>query len=242
MPWFKLDDNFFDHPKVVRAGGDAALLYLAALCYANKHLTNGIIPDAAVARLTDRKQPEKLAERLVEVGLWEPSGPDYYIHDYLDLNDTADVVREKRGAAKAKKQEAGRVGGRRSAEARKQANGKQEQSTTQAGQEHGSKQNGSTLQAKLKLGKVEAESKPDVDADADADGRSSNDPPISPRGDCALGKAANGKQRALVDAWRPSAGRILDALNAARWVDGRRTTAEGLVSFQGGVQRAGRGG
>ena len=33
MPWVKLDDHFFRHPKVIAAGRDARDLFLAGLCY-----------------------------------------------------------------------------------------------------------------------------------------------------------------------------------------------------------------
>lgn len=119
MTWAKIDDRFPRHPKVLRAGGDAAWLYVAALCYANEHLTDGAIPAAAVPTLTDRKRPMELAEKLVSVRLWERDGEDFLIHDYHDENETADVVRAKREALSAKRRAAGVEGGRRSGESRR---------------------------------------------------------------------------------------------------------------------------
>ena len=66
MTWAKIDDQFPDHPKVVAAGGDAAWLYVAALCYCQAKLTDGHIPAGIVPRLTDRKAPMRLAATLVE--------------------------------------------------------------------------------------------------------------------------------------------------------------------------------
>jgi len=100
MSWVKLDDQFPDHPKVIAAGGDAAWLYVAGLCYCQAKLTDGVIPAGIVPRLTDRKNPLRLAERLVEVRLWEPLGSDYRIHDYHDLNTAAEKVKAKREATR----------------------------------------------------------------------------------------------------------------------------------------------
>jgi hypothetical protein len=119
VTWAKIDDRFPRHPKVLRVGGDAAWLYVAGLCYANEHLTDGRIPALAVPTLTDRKRPMELAEKLVSVRLWERDGEDFLIHDYHDENDTADMVRAKREALSAKRRAAGVEGGRRSGETRR---------------------------------------------------------------------------------------------------------------------------
>lgn len=95
MPWVYLDDRFPEHVKVERAGGDAAWLFIAGLCYVNRNLTGGTIPKTAVARLTDRRSPLRLAGRLVEVGLWEDEGDDFRIHDYEHQNRSAMARREK---------------------------------------------------------------------------------------------------------------------------------------------------
>ena len=41
MPWVKLDDQFFSHPKVLRAGRDARDLYLASLTFCARNKTDG---------------------------------------------------------------------------------------------------------------------------------------------------------------------------------------------------------
>jgi hypothetical protein len=82
-----LDDGFFDHPKVARAGGDAAWLFVCGLGYCRRYGTDGVIPKAQIGRLSDRPRPAHLAERLVLVGLWEDVGDDdYRVHDYADWN------------------------------------------------------------------------------------------------------------------------------------------------------------
>lgn len=96
--WVKLDDQFPDHPKVIAAGGDAAWLYVAGLCYCQAKLTDGRIPAAVVPRLTDRRQPMKLAERLVEVELWEADEDAFWVHDYHDHNAAAEEIKARREA------------------------------------------------------------------------------------------------------------------------------------------------
>lgn len=107
MSYVYLDDAFFDNPKAVRAGGDAQLVYIAGLAFCNRVLTGGLIPVAKVPQLTDRRQPLKLAKRLVGVDLWHEQGhgcpecPDvdaghYLVHDYEDRNRSAEAKRKEK--------------------------------------------------------------------------------------------------------------------------------------------------
>lgn len=98
MTWFKLDDQFPDHPKVVAAGGDAAWLHVCGCCYAAKHETNGKVPKNIVPRLSDRKNPMKLAGALVDAGLWHDLGDEYEIHDFLEYNPSKAELDSKRKA------------------------------------------------------------------------------------------------------------------------------------------------
>ena len=91
-----LDDGFADHPKVVRAGGDAAWLFVAALGWVNRNMTGGVVPKEVIARLTDRKNPMQLARRLVEVTLFEPHADGFEIHDYAEWNFTIEAKRQAR--------------------------------------------------------------------------------------------------------------------------------------------------
>ena len=98
----KLGDGFATHPKIQAAGQAAAWLHVAGLCYAAQHLTDGAIPDASLAGLGQypRARARNLADRLVEVGLWERNGTGYAIHDYLTYNPSRISVEEKRKAAR----------------------------------------------------------------------------------------------------------------------------------------------
>jgi hypothetical protein len=109
--WVKLDDHFVDHPKIVAAGPLAAYLYVAALCYANRFLTDGFVPHAQVTRLLPQNGhgPAKLAERLCEVGLWavavSEEGAGYQIHDFLKYQPSKkQVLKDRKQTAKRQAQ------------------------------------------------------------------------------------------------------------------------------------------
>lgn len=99
MAWARLDDHFPTHPKVVAAGGDAAWLHVCALCYSAEHLTDGVIPKPVLSRLSDRKRPNVLAEKLVAVGMWIDRGDSFELHDYLAYNPSREHVLEERRKA-----------------------------------------------------------------------------------------------------------------------------------------------
>jgi hypothetical protein len=93
--WFKVDDAFWSHPKIVKAGNAAIGLWIRCGTYCNQHETDGFI-SAAVAR---QLGSAGLAARLVEAGLWiksdDPCG--YLMHDYADyqpLKATVIMLRE----------------------------------------------------------------------------------------------------------------------------------------------------
>lgn len=95
MPWVKIDDSFFSHPKVVSAGAEASGLYVWALTYSSRHLTDGHVPCAWVQQVVGARA-KKLAGLLVEHGLWEVNGTGWLVHDYHDYNPTAESIRTKR--------------------------------------------------------------------------------------------------------------------------------------------------
>lgn len=125
--YIKVNDALPEHRKIVAAGGDAAWLHVCALAYSSRNLTDGRIPAGVVPRLSDRKQPAKLAKKLTEVRLWhaaghdckrcpQPSSDEYVIHDYLIHQRSAEHVE----AIKKKRAEAGRQGGSKKATNAKQ--------------------------------------------------------------------------------------------------------------------------
>jgi hypothetical protein len=103
MAWVKLDDGIYDHPKFLAAGPEAAWLWVSALSYASRYLTDGFVSAAQARLLASSRHAKKLADRLVEVGLWEAAEGGYQIHDYHDYQPTAEQVRAAREAARERK-------------------------------------------------------------------------------------------------------------------------------------------
>ena len=97
MPWVKLDDQFFSHPKVIDRSKDAKLLYMASLTYCAANLTDGYLSPAALrlaAAMVD--VPAGVAQELVSAGLWTRCENGYQIHDYLEYNPSAEEVKQQR--------------------------------------------------------------------------------------------------------------------------------------------------
>jgi hypothetical protein len=69
--------------------------------YANRQpKRDGRIPEAVVGMLYPFKAPQKLAKKLVEVGLWEKVPGGYQIHDYLTWNKTKEQVDHEKAEAR----------------------------------------------------------------------------------------------------------------------------------------------
>ena len=104
--WLRLSDEFSDDPRLIEAGGDAGWLHVCALVYAARYATDGRVPKAMISRLTDRSEPENLASRLVELGVWRELGETFELVDYLKWNPPrAEVERIQKSRSQA-----GRVG------------------------------------------------------------------------------------------------------------------------------------
>ena len=145
MVWVRLDDQFASDPKVLEAGPLGLALQVAALCYCNRHLTDGHLPRPAAATLLtfeglgmyiwhgevmgggEDASWDLVALDLVAAGVWHEPGHDcpdcpdirtgYYLHAYLDYQPSKTEVLAEREQKRA----AGRKGGKASARARAQA-------------------------------------------------------------------------------------------------------------------------
>lgn len=108
MTWVRIDDAAPLHPKLQDAGAEAFTLWVAGLAHANRHTTDGIIKKRHVEGLYPPlgKRARKLAERLVQLGLWEEFEENSYrIHDYEQYQEEAmrDAVEERKRAARERK-------------------------------------------------------------------------------------------------------------------------------------------
>ncbi|GAB3224250.1 hypothetical protein GCM10027447_12680 [Glycomyces halotolerans] len=116
MTWFKVDDSFYDHPKVFDAPDAAVALWVRAGCWAARNLTDGKVPSKLPARLCD--DPETAVSELLSRGLWEVFEDGYRFRDWTDYQPSAERVKKTRAA----RAEAGSRGGR--AKAAKQSSSK----------------------------------------------------------------------------------------------------------------------
>lgn len=98
--WFKVDDSFHSHPKVMATDPAALGLWIIAATWSSANLTDGFVPDHALPRLIP--DSAKLARKLVTAGLWTRTRGGYLFHDWTDYNPVKeDVVKTSDASAKA---------------------------------------------------------------------------------------------------------------------------------------------
>lgn len=98
MVWFRIDDGFYDHPKVWDASDSAIALWTRAGSWAARNLTDGFVPSGLLARFCGA--PEQASRELVDRGLWTPARGGFRYHDWDEYNPDSDTVRQKRDDAK----------------------------------------------------------------------------------------------------------------------------------------------
>jgi hypothetical protein len=116
LTWFKIDDSFYDHPKVYDAPDCAVALWTRAGTWSARNLTDGFVPTGMPARLCD--DPDTAVKELVRRGLWTRASGGYRFHDWATYQPSAEAVKKLRetraeagkrgGHAKAAKQNAGK--------------------------------------------------------------------------------------------------------------------------------------
>lgn len=101
MTWFKVDDSFYDHPKVFDAPDCAMALWTRAGCWAARNLTDGFVPSGMPARLCD--DPDTAVKELVRRKLWLRVKDGYRFHDWIRYQPTRESVHHDREAATERK-------------------------------------------------------------------------------------------------------------------------------------------
>ncbi|MCI2959529.1 hypothetical protein MN032_17730 [Agromyces atrinae] len=100
MPWFKVDDGFHGHPKVVELDLAAVGLWTLAGSWCMKYLTDGRITAKTVARLGGS---DVLIAQLVDANLWcsTPGDEqyDYLFNDWSSYQPLKEAVEAERAAA-----------------------------------------------------------------------------------------------------------------------------------------------
>lgn len=116
MTWFKVDDSFYDHPKVFDAPDCAVALWTRAGSWSARNLTDGFVPAGMPARLCDTA--DQAVQELLNRGLWRRTKGGYQFHDWGTYQPAADAVRSLR----EKRAIAGRRGGLASGKSRAHSN------------------------------------------------------------------------------------------------------------------------
>ena len=135
MTFAQLDDHFDDSPKYVDYDASVMGLLACGITYANRHLTNGVIPRGWPKRRFPKDGEKALAVLLKDARWVLREDGALEIAGFLDHNLSRDEVLEKRAAKAEVKSEAGRLGGIKSGEARRskrEAETKQAPSNTEA--------------------------------------------------------------------------------------------------------------
>lgn len=102
MTWFRIDDDFHHHPKVLRAGNAAVGLWTRAGAYSSAYLTEGHIDRNIAAELGTRRE----ITSLVESRLWTETPGGFLMPDFLDYNPSAEQVQAERAAARQRQRRA----------------------------------------------------------------------------------------------------------------------------------------
>lgn len=108
MGWVRLDDAFYDHPKLAAVGPLGIALWATALGWCNRNLTDGHLPASRARTLLDFDgiavvdgmhgedvTAQTVIDQLVAVGLWDETDGGYEVHDYLDFQPSAEQIRAR---------------------------------------------------------------------------------------------------------------------------------------------------
>ncbi len=92
MTWVKLDDTCPDHPSIVGLSDAGFACWVRGLCYASRHLTDGLIPKSALRTLGS----PKAARELVDAGRWVAVDDGWRVHGYEEKQRTREQVEQER--------------------------------------------------------------------------------------------------------------------------------------------------
>jgi hypothetical protein len=107
MTWATLDDNMGDHPKIASLTDAQFRLYILAILYANRNLTDGFIPEVIAHKLVLKSR--STCAQLVAKSLLTRVPSGYQLRDFLDWNQSREQVLEARKA----RSRAGRIAAQR---------------------------------------------------------------------------------------------------------------------------------
>jgi hypothetical protein len=92
MPWFRLEESFYFHPKVMAAGNAATGLWVRCATWSAQHLTDGRIPVATVRTMGSRAEMNACSR----AGLWVQVDDEVIIPNWLEYQPSALEVKIRR--------------------------------------------------------------------------------------------------------------------------------------------------
>ena len=101
MTWFKVDDDFFAHRKVVGLSDAAVALWTRAGSWSARNLTDGFVPTSALAMLT--RAPQQAPAELIDRGLWRRARGGFQFHDWAEYQRSREDVLTERERWRQKK-------------------------------------------------------------------------------------------------------------------------------------------
>ncbi len=93
MVWFRVDDGWHSHPKVLELSLSACGLWAKAGSWSADHLTDGFVPAAAVRSLGGTA---KMAAELVAAGLWTAADGGWRFHQWEHHQPSRESVERER--------------------------------------------------------------------------------------------------------------------------------------------------
>lgn len=94
MPWFKVDDHFHSHPKILATTPAALGLWVVAGSWAAANPDDGFVPAHVLPRLLPGWEP--LAEELVERRLWQRTKGGYKFRNWAEFQPSKAEIEDKR--------------------------------------------------------------------------------------------------------------------------------------------------
>ncbi len=103
MTWFKLDDQFDDHPKFVGLPDSALAVWVRGLAYCSRHGTDGYISWQVAGKLVAGGRRTRVIQYLLDRAIWEPVEGGYQVHDYTDHQRSKAEIERIRAEARERK-------------------------------------------------------------------------------------------------------------------------------------------
>lgn len=101
MSWFRVDDQANGHPKFLGASFELRGFWLAAGVWCAQYLTDGRVPETALASIAahggiDLARARVLADELVQRRLWRRRSDGFVFNDWTEYNPTRETVENQR--------------------------------------------------------------------------------------------------------------------------------------------------